>query len=105
MTISTSAFSPEMSAIALDLGAKPNGISVSSTQADFGALLNQALNNVNGLQQHSNALSTGFELGDQSISLSDTMIAKEKASVAFEATIQVRNKLVDAYKDIMNMPV
>lgn len=39
------------------------------------------------------------------VSLSDVMIARNKASVAFDATIQVRNKLVDAYKELMNMPV
>nr|WP_279287974.1 flagellar hook-basal body complex protein FliE [Vibrio cholerae] len=39
------------------------------------------------------------------MSLSDVMIARNKSSVAFEATIQVRNKLVEAYKELMNMPV
>jgi flagellar hook-basal body complex protein FliE len=44
-------------------------------------------------------------MGDENVSLSDVMIARNKSSVAFEATIQVRNKLVDAYKQLMNMPV
>ena len=39
------------------------------------------------------------------MSLSDVMIARNKSSVAFEATLQVRNKMVDAYKELMNMPV
>ena len=45
-------------------------------------------------------------MGDTTVTLSDTVIAREKASVAFEATVQVRNKkLVEAYKEIMSMPV
>lgn len=73
--------------------------------ADFGAMLSDAINNVNSLQKTSGALQTRFDEGDQSVSLSDVMIARNKASVAFEATIQVRNKLVEAYKELMNMPV
>ncbi|MDE1514527.1 MULTISPECIES: flagellar hook-basal body complex protein FliE [Vibrio] len=73
--------------------------------ADFGAMLTNAINNVNGLQQTSSDLQMRFDRGDEGISLSDVMIARNKSSVAFEATIQVRNKLVDAYKELMNMPV
>ncbi|MGF1762816.1 flagellar hook-basal body complex protein FliE [Aliivibrio kagoshimensis] len=72
---------------------------------DFGALFNQAINKVNGLQQSSSNLATRFDRGDEGVSLSDVMIARNKSSVAFEATVQVRNKLVDAYKQIMSMPV
>jgi flagellar hook-basal body complex protein FliE len=46
-----------------------------------------------------------FASGDDSVSLSDTMIAMQKASITFQATVQVRNKLVSAYHDIMNMQV
>ena len=73
--------------------------------ADFGQLLNSAINNVNSLQKASGDLQTRFDRGDVNVSLSDVMIARNKSSVAFEATIQVRNKLVDAYKQLMNMPV
>ncbi|ASA54990.1 flagellar hook-basal body complex protein FliE [Vibrio gazogenes] len=82
--------------------AAPTGQSVS---ADFGELLNTAINNVNGLQKASSNLQTRFDRGDEGVSLSDVMIARNKASVAFDATVQVRNKLVDAYKELMNMPV
>jgi flagellar hook-basal body complex protein FliE len=44
-------------------------------------------------------------MGDDSVSLSDVMIAGQKANIAFQATIQVRNKLVSAYQDMMNMQV
>ena len=72
---------------------------------DFTDLLKQALGNVNELQNTSNDMKTRFDMGDRSLDLSDVMIAGQKASVAFEATVQVRNKVVEAYKTIMNMPV
>lgn len=46
-----------------------------------------------------------FEMGDPSLSLADVMVAKEKSGIAFEATLQVRNKVLEAYKQIMQMPV
>ncbi|MFC3912173.1 flagellar hook-basal body complex protein FliE [Pseudaeromonas sharmana] len=76
-----------------------------TVQQDFGQLLQSALENVNSLQQDTNSLRTRFDMGDRSISLSDVMIAGQKSSIAFEATVQVRNKVVEAYKTIMNMPV
>ena len=72
---------------------------------DFSELLSMAVGNVNQLQANSANLATRLEMGDTTVTLSDTVIAREKASVAFEATVQVRNKLVDAYKEIMNMTV
>ena len=72
---------------------------------NFGEMLSSAINNVNHLQSNSADLATRLEMGDTSVTLSDTVIAREKAGVVFEATVQVRNKLVDAYKEIMNMPV
>ena len=77
----------------------------SSRSANFGDLLQQAVDNVNDLQAKSGELRTAVEMGDRSVSLAEAMIAAQKSSVAFEATVQVRNKLVDAYKQIMAMPV
>ena len=74
-------------------------------RTDFGQLFDQALDHVNGLQQDSKDLQTRFELGDRAVSIGDVMIASQKSSIAFDATLQVRNKLVQAYQDIMNMPV
>lgn len=74
-------------------------------QGDFGQLLKSAIDNVNGLQAEAKDKATAFEMGDRRVSLGDAMIASQKASVAFEATVQVRNKIVEAYKEIMNMPV
>ncbi|NVK23838.1 MAG: flagellar hook-basal body complex protein FliE [Gammaproteobacteria bacterium] len=77
----------------------------SPSSANFGELLNQAINNVNDLQAKSGELKNAVEMGDRSVSLAEAMIASNKAGVAFEATVQVRNKLVEAYKQIMSMPV
>ncbi len=72
---------------------------------DFAKILHSALNKVNDIQQHSEALKTAYERGDSSIDITQVMLASQKASLAFEAMQQVRNKLIDAYKDIMNMPI
>jgi len=72
---------------------------------DFGALLKQSLEGVNELKQTSSALTNAFVMGDSSVSLAEVMLAKQKSSLAFQATLQVRNKLLDAYKQIMAMQV
>lgn len=74
-------------------------------QGDFGTMLANALNNVNTTMVDADNLRTRFDMGDNSVSLSDVMIASQKASMAFEATIQIRNKCVEAYKNIMQMQV
>jgi len=76
-----------------------------SSQSDFSSLLKQAIDNVNGLQDNSNKLATAVEMGDPNVSLAQAMIAGQKSSIAFEATVQIRNKLVEAYKEVMSMPV
>ncbi|GAA4496657.1 flagellar hook-basal body complex protein FliE [Pseudaeromonas paramecii] len=82
-----------------------NDLGVNDVHSSFGKMLQDALGNVNELQQTTNDLRTRFDMGDRSISLSDVMIAGQKSSIAFEATVQVRNKVLEAYKTIMNMPV
>ena len=62
----------------------------------------QALASVSKLQGAAGAASEAFERGDMT-DIAQVMIARQKASVAFEATLQVRNKLLGAYRDIMNM--
>lgn len=71
----------------------------------FGEMFQQAINSVNATQQQASELATAFETGDPKVSLAQVMVASQKASVSFQALTQVRNRLVDAYKDIMNMPV
>lgn len=78
---------------------------LNSAPADFSEMLKQAVDNVNSLQQNTSDLRNRFEMGDKSVSLSDVMIASNKSGLAFDATIQVRNKVVEAYKEVMSMPV
>ncbi len=77
----------------------------SVAQADFTSMLKSSLDQVNGLQQQANSLRRRFAMGDETVSLSDAMVSMQKAGIAFQQTIQVRNKLVSAYHEIMNMPV
>ena len=71
----------------------------------FGELMTKAINNVNDVQQKSSAMAEAYEKGVAGVDITDVMIASQKASVSFQAMVQVRNKLVDAYKDVMNMPI
>ncbi|SEG34937.1 flagellar hook-basal body complex protein FliE [Vibrio hangzhouensis] len=95
----------EMQAMMLEATNSKPAPNAHQVGANFGDMLSQAVNNVNGLQKSSGDLQMRFDRGDSDVSLSDVMIARNKSSVAFEATIQVRNKLVEAYKELMNMPV
>jgi len=72
---------------------------------DFQTMFSNAIDSVNEKQMQSSSLRTRFEKGDPQVDLPEVMIAAQKASVSFEAMKEVRNKLVEAYKDIMNMPV
>lgn len=75
------------------------------SQASFNHVFQQALNQVNDLTQTADSLKTRFELGEPGVSLGEVMIASQKSNLGFEATLRVRNKLVQAYQEIMNMPV
>jgi len=74
-------------------------------KADFSTALKTMLDQVNGAQTKATVMGERFAMGDDSVNLSDLMIASQKASIAFQATVQVRNKVVSAYQDIMNMQV
>ncbi len=71
----------------------------------FGDMLRNTLDAVNEAQQTSRKLKTGFVNGTGDASLAEVMIAAQKANLSFRAVTEVRNKLVQAYQDIMNMPV
>jgi flagellar hook-basal body complex protein FliE len=73
--------------------------------ADFANVLKSSLDSVNQAQHQAEDLQKAFVLGDDKVSLSDTMIAMQKANISFQTAVQVRNKVVTAYNDIMNMQV
>ncbi|WP_156257209.1 flagellar hook-basal body complex protein FliE [Sandarakinorhabdus oryzae] len=70
----------------------------------FGAALTDALRAVSAVQDQASAATNAWETG-QTHDLASVMIARQKATIAFEATLQARNRLVGAYKDVMNMPL
>jgi flagellar hook-basal body complex protein FliE len=71
---------------------------------NFASAMKSALNEVNGLQANAEQVTSAYERGETT-DIAGVMLAREKASVGFQATLQVRNKLLSAYKDIMSMPV
>lgn len=79
--------------------------SANKSSSNFGDLLKDAVNSVNDIQKTAGAEKKAFEMGDTNVTLAQTMISSSKAGIAFDATIQVRNKFVEAYKEIMSMPV
>lgn len=79
--------------------------SAGQSVGEFKQLLKDAFENVNVIQNESASLQSRFDVGDRSVTLADVMIASNKSSLSFEATLQIRNKLVDAYQSIMQMQI
>ena len=73
-------------------------------QPTFFESVKNALDGVNDAQQKSTAMSDAFDRGEE-VPLTDVVLSMQKSSLAFEATLQVRNKVMKAYEEIMNMPV
>ncbi|MGG7054438.1 flagellar hook-basal body complex protein FliE [Nitrosomonas sp. ANs5] len=73
--------------------------------ADFGQLLKSAVDQVNTVQQTAGQMSESFVQGKSDIELHEVMISLQKANISFQSMIQVRNRLVTAYQEIMNMQV
>ena len=86
-------------------GAADNSTDVSSQSTKFSELMENSINQVNDQQMKASDLAKSFELNDPNVPLSTVMIEMQKARVSFEALKQVRNQLVDAYKQVMNMPL
>lgn len=74
-------------------------------QGGFSATLSKAIDNVSKVQAESSDLQRAFEMGDPRADLARVMVAMQQSQVAFRATVEVRNRLVQAYQDVMNMPV
>jgi len=73
--------------------------------ADFGALMKDSISQVNEAQSHAKEMATAFEAGSPDVNLPEMMVAMQKASLSFQAMTQVRNKLLSAYQEVMNMQV
>jgi len=94
----------EMQALAQQAGGAAPTAKSGAQQADFGAVLGKALEDANQLQVSASQKADAFVRGDN-ISLTDVVVASQKARISFEAVKEVRNKLLDAYREISNMSV
>lgn len=96
------AFTPVQEAQKTSVNGQPLG---KVNGPSFTDVFSQAIDKVNDVQQTSGAMANAYIKGDTSIDIADVMIASQKSSIAFQALTQVRNKVVEAYKDVMNMPI
>jgi flagellar hook-basal body complex protein FliE len=76
-----------------------------TAQPDFSAVLKQSISAVGRSQMEAGNMAASFERGDPGADLGRTMVAVQKADLSLRTMVAVQSKLVDAYKDIMNMPV
>lgn len=110
-TIDTQSLMLQMRSLAAQAQAKPvaevTDISQSGEEksANFADLLAQSVESVSNEQHKSGAMKNAFEQGDPDVELSEVMLQVQKASLSFQAMTQVRNKLVEAYKDVLHMPL
>ncbi|AMC34949.1 flagellar hook-basal body complex protein FliE [Iodobacter arcticus] len=72
---------------------------------DFASMLKSSLDQVNQVQQDAQAQQLAFQSGAPEANLQDVMVSLQKASLSFQTMVQVRNKLVSAYQEVMSMQV
>jgi flagellar hook-basal body complex protein FliE len=77
----------------------------SVANSGFAQLMRQGIEQVNSTQESANRMATAFERGTPGIELPQVMLEMQKASVSFRALTEVRNRMVNAYQEIMNMPI
>ena len=87
------------------IGIDNTGNTAAAGKSGFQQTLSNALDGVSKTQQTANDLQTAFEMGDPRADLARVMVAMQQSQVAFRATVEVRNRLVQAYQDVMNMPI
>jgi len=81
-----------------------NGSQAPQGPSGFGDLVRQTVDKVNANQMQASKISSAYERGE-GVPLTDVVLSMQKSSLSFEATLQVRNKVVKAYEEILNMPV
>ena len=74
-------------------------------QGNFSTLMQDSIKEVNAAMQESRAMTTRFEMGDPTVSLAEVMVNSQKAGLQFQAVAEIRNRVLSAYKEVMNMPV
>ncbi|RCS58692.1 flagellar hook-basal body complex protein FliE [Parvibium lacunae] len=81
------------------------GASGAASGTDFSQALKSALDQVNSAQTKARELDTQFQMGNPAVSLEETVLASQSASLGFQTLVSTRNRLVAAYNEIMNMQV
>jgi flagellar hook-basal body complex protein FliE len=104
-TIDVNGLLQQMRALSEQARVQPRASIASERTADFGSLLRKSIDGVASAQNGASALADKFERGDAGTDIGSVMVALQRADLSFRAVTEVRNKLVDAYKDIMNMQV
>jgi flagellar hook-basal body complex protein FliE len=94
----------EMQRLAATAESRPSVAPATEGQG-FADLLKTSINAVNEAQSTASDMAAALERGDKSVALPEVMIALQKASLSFQAMTEVRNRLVNAYQEIMNMPI
>ncbi|QHM71477.1 flagellar hook-basal body complex protein FliE [Mixta intestinalis] len=91
----------------LQLGAlqASNRTTETTTQADFATQMRAALDKISETQNSARTQAQNFELGKPGVALNDVMVDLQKSSISMQMGVQVRNKLVSAYQEVMNMQV
>ncbi len=74
-------------------------------KTEFSNLLKNSIDSVSNIQKNAGELATRFEMGDKDVDIAEVMVNLQKANVSFQAMTQVRNRLVSAYQEIMNMQI
>lgn len=97
--IAPSALGGAVAPVANSVGTSTN------TNVSFSDALKNSLGQVNQIQEQAQKLGNDFASGSNNVSISDVMIATQKANISLQTTVQVRNKMVAAYTDIMNMQI
>jgi len=95
----------QMRALTPAAGAAAPRPDAAAAGGSFGAELRKSLDSISGAQNSAYKQAEAFELGTPGVALNDVMIDLQKANVAFQTGLQVRNRLVAAYQEIMNLPV
>jgi flagellar hook-basal body complex protein FliE len=96
----------EMRSLQARAAGTPVDAAASAAQpTDFAALLKDSVDRIASMQNQATQLASAYESGDKSVDLTKVMLEVQKADLAFRAMTQVRNKLLDAYTQVMNMSV
>lgn len=95
----------EMRALQARASGAPSMPPPTAQPSDFANLMKNSVDGIATMQNQATALADAYQAGDKSVDLTKVMLEVQKASLAFRAMTEVRNKLVDAYQQVMNMSV